>query len=202
MRGWEAVEAVEEVVLLDEAGRAVGAAPKATVHHRQTPLHLAFSCFVFDRDGRLLVPRRADSKRSSPGGWTNTVCGHPGPGEAMVDAVVRRTRQELGLELGGVRLVLPAFRYRAEAADGTVENEMCPVFVAWAAGPTTIDPVEVAEIAWTDWATFAADVVGRRREVSVWCAQEVWELTRLGPDPRWWPEADPGQLPPAAVGQP
>ena len=67
---------------------------------------------MLDESGRLLVTRRALSKATLPGVWTNTCCGHPAPGEAIEDAVVRRVGQELGITLHDLRLVLPAFRYR------------------------------------------------------------------------------------------
>jgi isopentenyl-diphosphate delta-isomerase len=166
---------VEQVVLLSEEGRPTGVAPKHEVHHRHTPLHLAFSCYVVNPDGRLLVTRRALDKRTWPGVWTNSSCGHPAPGEPVAAAVVRRTRQELGIEVTDVRVVLPDFRYRAVMEDGTVENEVCPVFVATCHTPEALnpDPDEVAEHSWVDWPTFRSDVLEGRRRVSPWCFEQV-----------------------------
>lgn len=191
------VEEVEVVVLLDEQGRATGTLPKAQAHHASTPLHLAFSSYVFDDDGRLLLTRRALTKRPFPGVWTNTVCGHPAPGEQLAEAAVRRAGQELGLRLEDVRLVLPRFRYRAEM-HGVMENEMCPVLVA-RAGRHRLrpDPVEVDDARWVPWDGFSASVHDGSQVVSPWCAEQVAQLRGLGPDPARWPTADPADLPPA-----
>ncbi|MFC4903150.1 isopentenyl-diphosphate Delta-isomerase [Kocuria oceani] len=140
--------AVEEVVLLDDAHRPVGTAPKAEVHTTDTPLHLAVSCYVLGDDGRLLLTRRALAKKTWPGVWTNSFCGHPAPGEDFEEAVARRAGQELGFAVTGVTEVLPDFRYRAVDASGVVENEFCPVYVARAAGQPQPLPAEVAEVAW------------------------------------------------------
>jgi isopentenyl-diphosphate delta-isomerase len=168
----------ERVVLLDELGRAVGSADKASVHHAETPLHLAFSCYVLDADERLLVTRRAVGKPTFPGVWTNTCCGHPSPGEPLRDAVSRRVEQELGLTLGDLRLVLPQFRYRAVMDNGVVENELCPVYVAVLTGPTPdvrADPTEVEEHRWEPWPEFRESVLAGR-DVSVWCREQVAQL--------------------------
>jgi len=190
-------EQVEVVVLLDEQGRATGTMPKAQAHHAGTPLHLAFSTYVLDDDDRLLLTRRALTKRTFPGVWTNTVCGHPGPGEDLAHAAVRRAGQELGLRLEDVRLVLPRFRYRAEM-HGVVENEICPVLVARAGGDRlVVDPDEVDDVRWEPWAEVVASVLDGSREISPWCAEQVEQLHALGPDPARWPTADRADLPPA-----
>lgn len=110
----------EFVVLAAEDGTIAGRARKADVHTTDTPLHFAFSCYAVDADGRTLLTRRSLGKRTWPGVWTNTCCGHPAPGEQVAEAVVRRMRQELALEVDWLRPVLPDFRYRAVAADGIV----------------------------------------------------------------------------------
>ena len=185
----------ELVVLLSEDGTAVGTAPKASVHHAATPLHLAFSCYVLDDSGRLLVTQRALSKRTFPGVWTNSCCGHPAPGEPLADAVVRRVGQELGLGLSDVRLVLPDFRYVAEMPDGTRENEMCPVFTARAVGEVRADVTEVEAFVWEPWAEFRGAVVSGERAVSAWCREQVTAL----PGDLAGAQARPAsELPPAA----
>jgi isopentenyl-diphosphate Delta-isomerase len=185
----------EEVVLLDEDGNAIGTAAKAEAHGTDTPVHLAFSCYIFDADGRFLLTQRAIDKPTFGGVWTNSCCGHPAPGEAMADAVRRRVGQELGLDLEALTLVLPAFRYRAVMDNGTVENEMCPVFVATAAGDPRPDRAEVEAWQWVPWPRFRDDVLSGRREVSQWCREQVVALPL---DPLSAPSADPAGLPPAA----
>ena len=185
----------EQVVLLSEAGEAVGVADKATVHHTGTPLHLAFSCYLFDAHGRLLLTRRAGHKPTWPGVWTNSFCGHPAPGEDLAEAVRRRAPQELGVHVHDVRLVLPAFRYRAVMPDGVVENEMCPVFVATTTEQVRPDPAEVDDVEWVDWQAFRAAALGGERPVSPWCVDQVQLLPA---DPVAAPAEPDTLLPPAA----
>ncbi|BBH67573.1 isopentenyl-diphosphate Delta-isomerase [Actinoplanes sp. OR16] len=187
---------MEHVILLDESGTAIGLADKQTVHTDSTPLHLAFSCYIFDSAGRFLVSQRALAKKTWPGIWTNSVCGHPAQGEAMTDAVRRRARFELGLDLGEIRLVLPSFRYRAEL-DGIVENEMCPVFHATVDDDPAPNPDEVESTRWVPWESFIATAL-TDDAYSPWCRLQIAELTALGATPASWPAGDPAGLPPAA----
>lgn len=174
----------EQVVLVDEDGRPIGVADKATVHGPRTPRHLAFSCYGFDAAGRFLVTRRAHSKRVFPGVLTNTCCGHPAPGEALEDAVRRRLADELGLGAVDLCLVLPDFAYRASAG-GIEENELCPVFVATLVGTPTAAPDEVDLIDWWTWDAFLA--AGRAGELSPWATLQA-PLLDARRD-RWWPGA-------------
>ncbi|WP_439564565.1 isopentenyl-diphosphate Delta-isomerase [Microcella sp.] len=166
-------ESPETVVLLADDGTVIGTAPKATVHTADTPLHLAFSCHVFDAAGRVLVTRRALGKKTWPGVWTNSFCGHPAPGEDVAEAIARRAERELGLGLTDVRVALPDFRYRAVDASGVVENEICPVYTARAEGEVSAAADEVAEWAWLDPAELRAAVTAAPFAFSPWIG---WQL--------------------------
>lgn len=174
-----ALGAEEFVVLVDDRGTAVGTAAKASVHHASTPLHLGFSCYLFDADGRVLMTRRALGKRTWPGVWTNSFCGHPAPDEPIGDAVHRRARQELGLTIERMVCALPDYRYRAVAADGTVENEVCPVYCAAAVGDLHPSPDEVMDYAWVSW----PDLRSAARlpwAISPWAAEQIPLLEASG----------------------
>ncbi|TDB92094.1 isopentenyl-diphosphate Delta-isomerase [Actinomadura sp. 7K534] len=192
---------VEEIVLLNADDEAVGTAPKGASHHRDTPYHLAFSCYVVDTEGRVLITQRALGKRTFPGVWTGSCCGHPGPGENLRSAVLRRLRDELGMDeasLASVSFtsVLPGFQYRAVAEDGTVENERCPVLRATvpANGPVRPNPEEVERAEWWSWER-CLELVDRP-QASPWYRLQLAELAPLGA-PLDWPDAGERDLPPA-----
>ncbi|MFC0432627.1 isopentenyl-diphosphate Delta-isomerase [Kutzneria buriramensis] len=188
--------AQEHVVLLDEDGNNIGTTPKATVHHGETPLHLAFSSYLVNDAGQVLLTQRALGKKTFPGVWTNSCCGHPADGESMADAVRRRVKDELGLDVGQVELILPRFRYVAEQ-DGIVENELCPVFRARAYGEVAADPSEVEAARWVDWSELLGMIDDPR--LSTWCRLQLEQLRELGEHPDDWPVGDPVQLPAAAT---
>jgi isopentenyl-diphosphate Delta-isomerase len=169
----------ELVVLAADDGSPVGVEDKITVHSSSTPLHLAFSTYVYDSDGRILITRRALSKLTWPGVWTNSFCGHPGPGERFEDSVRRRGEYELGLRLDQVELKVPDFRYRAVDASGVVENEICPIFTARAASRLDPRPDEVMEWQWTEPALITAAVAATPWTFSPWL---TLQLPLLYPD--------------------
>ena len=175
------VTASEElIVLLDDDGTEIGALPKPLVHHGETPLHRAFSAYLFDEAGRLLVTRRAEGKQTFPGMWTNTVCGHPGPGEDDATAIARRAAFELGLQVDELRPALPGYRYRAEFR-GVVENEICPVYLGGFAGTPAPDPDEVGEWELLDWATFRERQESEGGDAwSPWCREQARLIEAAG----------------------
>ena len=171
------------VVLLDEDRRPIGQLPKSQVHHAATPLHLAFSCYVFDGSGTVLMTRRATSKKTWPGVWTNTCCGHPLPGEGFAEAAGRRLADELGLRLVRSAVALPDFSYRAVAPDGMVENEFCPVLVGGGDGELRPDPSEVLEYRWAPWPDVVTLAAVARWAISPWSALQIPQLAALTPRP-------------------
>ena len=169
----------DEVQLLDAAGRPSGTALRAEVHTDATPLHLAFSCYLSRPDGALLLTRRALSKRTWPGVWTNSFCGHPWPGEPVEDAVVRYARHELGVRVDGLHCALPQFQYRATDASGVVENEVCPVYLATTQDQPQPHPAEVAELTWVLPHQVREIVRVAPFLVSPWMAEQVTQLPSL-----------------------
>lgn len=164
----------DEVVLLAEDGRPIGRAGRLEVHTTDTPLHLAFSTYLFDDENRVLITRRALDKKTWPGVWTNSCCGHPRPGEDIMDAARRRISEELGLEAGDLRPVVPGFRYRAVDASGIVENEYCPVFVGRVTSTrVNADPDEVAEHAWVTWDDLVAAATATPAVYSPWSVRQI-----------------------------
>lgn len=133
--------------LVDENGVTIGTAEKLAAHQPPGQLHRAFSVFLFDEYGRLLLQRRALGKYHSPGVWSNTCCGHPYPGEAPFAAAARRTFEELGVspsllaEAGTVRYNHP------DPASGLVEQEYNHLFVGMVQSPLRPDPQEVGDAA-------------------------------------------------------
>ncbi|GAA4284381.1 isopentenyl-diphosphate Delta-isomerase [Brevibacterium daeguense] len=169
----------ELVVLLDESGSPIGTHPKATVHGSDTPLHLAFSCFLYNDAGETLLTRRALTKLTWPGVWTNAFCGHPGPDEPFAEAIARRAEDELGCQVADIAETLPDFRYRAVDASGVVENEICPVFTARLVGDVRPRADEVAEFGWITPENLTSALQAAPFVFSPWLIEEWEQLVGL-----------------------
>lgn len=171
----------EFVVLVDDNNNEIGTALKDTVHTNNTPLHRGFSLFLFNSKNELLLTKRSSKKKTFPGVWTNTVCGHPAPGESAVEAALRRLEQELGLKRSHfvkkqgetlIREVAP-YRYRFADKNGIVENEICPILVAYSDADPKPDPEEVEEWKWMKWEEFMIEINNNPDGYSPWSREEA-----------------------------
>ena len=160
------------IVFVDEENTALATAPKLAAHHSDTKLHRAFSVFLFNSKGELLLQQRALTKKTWPGVWSNSCCGHVMLHESLEAAARRRLKHELGLTVGELHVVLPDFRYRAEK-DGVVENELCPVLVGHTDAQPRPNQSEVNAIRWVDWRKFIIEVADPANGYSPWAREEV-----------------------------
>lgn len=128
------------MILVDAADAVIGAAPKLEAH-RTGALHRAFSVFVFDARGDLLLQRRARTKYHSGGLWTNTCCGHPRPGEDTGRAARQRLREEMGFTCS--LAAAGSFIYRTDVGGGLEEHELDHVYVGVHDGLPLPAPAEV-----------------------------------------------------------
>lgn len=137
----------ELLILVDENDHAIGELSKGACHDGQGVLHRAFSVFLFDHANRLLVQRRASSKRLWPMYWANSCCSHPRAGESFEVATTRRLHEELGVQ---TKLSFAyRFQYHASFGDLGSEHELCSVFLGRAqADEININPTEIHEIRW------------------------------------------------------
>lgn len=170
----------ELVLLVDHTGAPIGTRLKSDVHDENTSLHLAFSCYLFDGHGGLLVPRRALKKKTWPGVWTNSFCGHSGPDESFSEAIRRRADQELGVEMAAIRSEIPTFSYRAVDTSGIVENESCPVFTAHTTGLLAPVPEGVCDWQWVTPGTLIEAVTAAPYAFSPWMGEQLPQLHQLG----------------------
>lgn len=159
------IDEQEQVVLVDERDVEVGVAPKLAAH-TDPRLHRAFSVFVFDPQGRMLLQRRADGKYHSAGLWSNTACGHPRPGEPTAQAAARRLGEEMGFlcPLEHRTMML----YRADVGAGLVEHELDHIFVGTFQGDPAPHPDEVSEWRWASPADLHADVAAAPERYTPW----------------------------------
>ena len=164
------MQASEQVILVDEQDRELGASEKLRAH-AEGALHRAFSVFVFDRAGRLLLQRRARAKYHSGGLWSNTCCGHPRPGEQTAAAARRRLREEMNFDCE-LREAF-GFVYRAELENALVEHEYDHVFVGEFEDAPAPDPSEVEEWKWMELVDLRRELREEPERYSYWLKMVV-----------------------------
>ncbi|WP_256576728.1 MULTISPECIES: isopentenyl-diphosphate Delta-isomerase [unclassified Pseudomonas] len=164
-------KAMEEMlILVSPQDRPTGSAPKMQVH-RQGLRHRAFSIFIFDLHGRLLLQRRAAGKYHSAGLWTNTCCGHPRPGERTSAAARRRLREEMGLdcELQEVTAML----YREQVTDQLIEHEYDHILIGLGTADPQANPEEAQDWQWLTLETLTQQLQADPQRFTVWLRRIV-----------------------------
>lgn len=169
----------EQVVLVNQHDEAVGTMGKLRAHE-EGALHRAFSVFLFDDHGRLLLQRRAAVKYHSAGLWTNTCCSHPRPQESVLDAAMRRLHEEMG-----IRVELEpkfSFIYHADLENGLQEHELDHVLFGSYSGAASPDPGEADAWKYMHPDELEADLRHHPERYTVWlrtCWAQVREALAL-----------------------
>lgn len=137
----------EQLILVDHDDRVLGVGEKLQVH-REGALHRAFSIFIFNSENQLLLQKRAQTKYHTAGLWSNTCCGHPRPGESILDAAHRRLKEEMNFDCTLQEIF--KFKYRAELENNLIEHEYDYVVVGKFDTDPMPNPSEVEDWRWVN----------------------------------------------------
>jgi isopentenyl-diphosphate delta-isomerase len=181
---------IENIYFVDDNDTPTGeVAEKLSAHNANTKLHAAFSCYVFNSEGKFLVTQRAHSKKVWHGVWTNSCCGHPKPSESREDAIARRLKYELGINAKKLELVIDDYKYITPPYNGIVEHEYCPVYVAITDQEPQPNNLEVEDYKWVDWEWYVEQLKSDSNEYSIF-AKNIPKDKDLGssgiPLWSWW----------------
>ncbi|MBA3968651.1 MAG: isopentenyl-diphosphate Delta-isomerase [Gemmatimonadetes bacterium] len=168
---------VERVVLVDSQGVEIGTAEKMDAH-RYAQIHRAFSVFVFNGAGEMLLQRRASGKYHSPGRWSNACCGHPRPGEDPLDGARRRLREEMGLDCALTEAL--RFTYRADVGSDLVEHEYDHVFTGLSDAVPMPDVMEADAWCWLAVEEVLKSVESQPSRYTAWLAIAMHEMLNHG----------------------
>lgn len=162
----------EELILVDAEDNETGFLSKAECHNGGGVLHRAFSLFLFNQRGELLLQQRSASKRLWPGFWSNSICSHPRHGESMVVATQRRLRDELNIETS-LEFVYK-FSYQAEFGELGSENELCHVYFGKVGDPVIPNDHEIDGVRFVRPHDLAAEFVAAPAIFTPWLKME-WQ---------------------------
>lgn len=169
----------ESLILVDSDDNVLGHMPKAEAHLGEGVLHRAFSIFLFNSDGDVLMQQRAPGKPLWGGFWSNSVCSHPRRGENVDAAAKRRLREEIDVDADVVPLY--KFEYHAQFGEVGAEHEMCSVFAALSDAPVAGNPNEIADFAFMSPERLDAELAGQPDRYTPWLKME-WPRIR---DAHW-----------------
>lgn len=155
----------ENVVLVDSKDNAIGLMPKMEAHEKGV-LHRAFSVFILNAKGELMLQQRAAEKYHSPSLWTNTCCSHQRDGETTLDAGKRRLREEMGLEIP--LQFLFSFIYKADFDNGLTEHELDHVLLGQSEQAPQINKEEVGDWKWMSLPAIATDMEENPHHYTAW----------------------------------
>lgn len=165
----------EMLVLVDEQDHEIGFKDKLSCHAGDGILHRAFSIFIFNEKGQVLMQKRSDKKQLWPLYWSNSCCSHPRKGERIESAAARRLREELGINTDLTFLF--KFQYQANYRDIGSENELCSVFIGKSNDPVSVNENEIAEWNYLDITTLEEEISEFPDHFTPWFKME-WEKMR------------------------
>ena len=169
----------EPLVLVDTGDTVIGYRSKAEAHDGAGMLHRAFSIFLFNGQGQLLLQQRSAEKRLWPMYWSNTCCSHPRRGETMDGAVERRLFEELNIRTP-LRYLFK-FIYRAEFGSAGTEHELCSVYVGHTDAQASVNSREIAATRYADPTVLDAELADPNTSYTPWLRLEWPRLRREHP---------------------
>jgi isopentenyl-diphosphate delta-isomerase len=166
----------EPLILVDGDDQVLGYGRKADVHAGEGILHRAFSVFLFDAEGRILLQQRSADKPLWPLFWSNSCCSHPRRGETEVGAAERRMEEELGIRATPEYLF--RFQYHATFGDRGSERELCWVFLARTTDRVRVNEEEIAAVRWVDVETLDRELAEEGDRFTPWLKLEWARMRR------------------------
>jgi len=170
----------ENLILVDKDDVEIGTQSKARCHDGDGILHRAFSLFVFNSNGELLLQKRSEAKRLWPLYWSNSCCSHPREGESMELAIGRRLKEELGIATT-VEFVYK-FSYQARFGDLGSEHELCSVFIGRTDQVIRANPNEIADFRFVPAMDVLAEISNSEERITPWFRMEWKKLEQEFPD--------------------
>ncbi len=165
----------EDLILVDADDNETGFLSKAQAHDGQGTLHRAFSVFLFNEEGVLLLQQRAATKRLWPGYWSNSCCSHPRRGESMPTATRRRLRDELNV--GAELEYVYKFSYQAEFGEIGSEHELCHVYLGRISGDVQANDHEIESVRFVSVADLETEIAAIPDQFTPWFLME-WQTLR------------------------